>query len=453
MNTAFAMLRCGLCHDYSGEEFMLRRKIMDDLVRWKARKKKECLLVKGARQIGKTFIIREFAKQNYENIVELNFVTKEEHKKIFGGNLDMDTIIEEITIRDRNARFVPGKTLLFLDEIQDCGNARTALKPIAEDGRFDCIASGSMLGVAQKSIRSVPVGYERHMEMHSLDFEEFLWATGNGEETMAYMKQYYDAKKTVPQSSNAVLHKRLREYAVIGGMPSVINIYLETKNFGLVQEEQERIRASYMSDITNYAPDAEKPKIRSCYDSIPRQLAKENKKFQYSEVEEGSGAKKYENSLEWLRDAGMIKFCYNVSEPEFPLPAYIKKNQFKVYLTDIGILNSMYGFKMKSEIYNETLKGTAKGWFYENIIADILMKKGIPLNYFKPEKGTQEIEFLLTGEERIIPVEVKSRNGSTMSLNEFISKRNPPYALKFVGGNVGVDGKKITLPLYMAIFL
>jgi predicted AAA+ superfamily ATPase len=432
---------------------MLRRKIMDDLVRWKNGKNNECLLVKGARQVGKTFIIREFAKQNYENIVELNFVTEPKYKQVFKGDLDMDTIIREITIRNDAARFVPGRTLLFLDEIQECGDARIALKPIAEDGRFDCIASGSMLGIAYRYTRSIPVGYERQMEMYSLDFEEFLWATGNGEEKIAYMKEYYDAKRIVPRDSNEMLLKKLREYAVVGGMPAVINTYLRTKNFGLVHEEQERILASYLDDIAKYAPSADKPKARDCYLSIPAQLAKENKKFRYSMVGDGSNARKYENSLEWLRDAGLIKFCYNVSTPEFPLPAYIKKNQFKVYLTDIGILNAMYGFGMKAEIYNDTLTGAAKGGFFENIVADILMKKGFPLNYFRTDGSEQEIEFLLTRTEGIIPVEVKARGGKTVSLNEFIRKYDPPYALKFTGGNVGVDGKKMTMPLYMAILL
>ena len=433
---------------------MFRRKMMDYLLEWKAKKKKnECLLVKGARQVGKTFIIREFAKQNYGNIVELNFVTDPGYKEVFDGNLNMDNIVREITARNDTVRFVPGKTLLFLDEIQECGNARTALKPIAEDGRFDCIASGSMLGIAHKAVRSVPVGYEKQIEMYAMDFEEFLWAMGNGEEKIAYMKEYYDSKKTVPASTNEVFLKKLREYAAVGGMPSVVRIYKETNNFGLVHEEQKRIIDSYLDDVERYAKDADKPKVRACYLSIPEQLAKENRKFQYSVVEEGADARKYENSLEWLRDAGLISFCRNVSEPEFPLAAYNRKNHFKVYVTDIGILNAMYGFRMKNEVYNNTLTGTAKGWFYENIIADILIKKGLTLNYFKPDEGKQEIEFLLTKEEGIIPVEVKSSNGRTVSMNEFIKRYDPPYALKFVSGNVGIDGKKVTLPLYMAIFV
>jgi predicted AAA+ superfamily ATPase len=409
--------------------------------------------VTGARQVGKTFIIREFAKNNYEHVVELNFILRPEFKEVFNGSLEMDDIIDKITRRMPSARFAEGKTLLFLDEIQECGDARTALKFIAEDDRFDCIASGSMLGVAYKTMRSVPVGFERQIEMYSLDFEEFLWALGFNDDTIEKLKVYFDKKKKIHESSNDAFLERLREYAIIGGMPSVVNMYLRTRNFGLVYKEQKRIIASYLSDIAKYLSASEKVKVRNCYLSISAQLEKENKKFQYSIVEKGSNARKYENSLDWLRDAGLIKFCHNVSTPTFPLPAYNETGYFKVYLTDIGILSAMYGFGMKAAVLDNTLKGPAKGGIYESIIADILLKKDIPLNYYKPSEGKQEIEFLLTTDEGIVPLEVKSKNGKTLSMDEFIKRFKPPYALKLISGNVGVDDKKITLPLYMAMFI
>jgi predicted AAA+ superfamily ATPase len=432
---------------------MLKRKIMDTLVEWKKEKGRECLLLTGARQVGKTFIIREFAKQNYENVVEINFVTDPEYKSAFEGSLKMDEIIKKITILNDEAIFAEGKTLLFLDEIQECGNARTALKPIAEDNRFDCIASGSMLGIAYKTTTSVPVGYERQMEMFSLDFEEFLWALGYDGVRIGYIKEYFDKKEMIPQTINDVFLEKLREYAVVGGMPAVVSKYIETKNFGLVHKEQEMIITSYLNDFTRYLPAPERTKVRTCYFSIPTQLAKENKKFQFSVVEKGARAAKYESSLEKLRDAGLIKFCSNVSTPEFPLTAYARPGHFKVYLTDIGILNAMYGFKMKSEIYYNTMKGPAKGGIYENLVADILLKKGIPLNYYKPGENRQEIEFLLTAYEGVVPVEVKAGNGRTISLDEFIKRFDPPCALKLISGNIGEQGKKLTLPLYMAMFL
>ena len=432
---------------------MLKRKIMDDLIRWKNEKERECLLLTGARQVGKTFIIREFAKQNYKNTIELNFATYPSLKKVFEGDLNMDTLIKKITNKMPDAKFEEGKTLLFLDEIQECGDARTALKPIAEDNRFDCIASGSMLRIAYKTTRLIPMGYERQLEMFSLDFEEFLWGQGFDDVPIGYMREYFNKKKQIPQSSNDAHTERFREYAIVGGMPSVVNIFLKTKNFGQVQKEQERIIASYMNDIARYLPASEKVKVTSCYLSIPVQLAKENKKFQYSVVERGKGAEKFRSSLEWLRDAGLIKFCHRSTSPLFPLPSYDDTESFKIYLTDIGLLNAMYGLKMKSEFYNNTLKGPAKGGIYENLIADILIKKGIPLNYYKPEEGRQEIEFLLANDDGIIPIEVKSWNGKTLSLNRFVEKFKPPYALKFITGNIGTDGKRITMPHYMAMFL
>ena len=449
----YAVHSCDKCSRVKGGDVTLKRKIMDALVEWKATKRKECLLLKGARQVGKTFIVREFAKRNYENMVEINFLTHPMFKAVFEGNLGMDDIIKKATSMDSSFRFTPGKTLLFLDEVQDCGNARTALKPIAEDGRFDCIASGSMLGVAYKSTRSIPVGYERQMEMYSLDFEEYLWAIGYDDTHIGILKEHFDEKKAVPKPINDTFMEKLREYAVVGGMPSAVNVFLETKNFGLVQKEQERIISSYLDDITKYASMAEKPKVRGCYLSIPDQLARENKKFKYSEVERGSNAQKFENSLEWLRDAGLIKLCDNVTAPLFPLPAYGRTGYFKVYLTDVGILSAMYGVEMKSRLLWNTLEGSAKGGIYENIVADFLLKKGIPLKYYRPMDGVQEIEFLLTREEGIVPLEVKAGNGRTISLNNYIERFDPPYALKLVAGNVGMSGKKLTLPLYMAMFL
>jgi predicted AAA+ superfamily ATPase len=426
---------------------------MTDLVEWKKNGAKKCLLVKGARQIGKTFIIREFAKQNYECIIELNFLTEPKHKKFFNGSLDMNSIIENITSQIQNTVFKKGKTLLYLDEIQECGQARTALKFIAEANKCDCIASGSMLGVAYKQITSIPVGYEEQLEMFSMDFEEFIWANGYGENATSVIKAYYDKKEKVPNEIHEHWLRLLRTYMIVGGMPSVVTEYVNTHNFGEVHKEQERILASYLDDIGKYAPASEKPKVRACYQSIPTQLAKENKKFQFAVVEKGANSRKFETSLEWLKDAGLIKFCYNVTTPVFPLIAYNQTGYFKVYGSDIGILTAMYGFEMKGAILDNTIKGAVKGGIYESLIADILLKKRKPLNYYKPSENRHEIEFLLTDKTEVIPLEVKSNNGSTTSLNEFIKEFKTPYALKFIAGNIGEAETKLTLPLYLAMFL
>ncbi|MDR3262872.1 MAG: ATP-binding protein [Clostridiales bacterium] len=434
---------------------MLKRKFMDTLLEWKHTKSRECLLIKGARQIGKTYIIREFAKASYSNVIEINFLRDTRFKKAFeqAPDLSFNAVFSQLTLIEPSIHFMPNQTLLFLDEIQECGAARTALKFIAEEDRVDCIASGSMLGIAYKKISSIPVGYERQIEMFSLDFEEFLWAKGYDKAQLSILHGFFDRKEKVPTAVNETMLGCLREYMAVGGMPYVVQTYIDTNNYALVFAEQTKIISSYLDDIAKYTSESEKPKARNCYLSIPRQLAKETKKFQYSVVEKGGTSRKFDNSLDWLNDAGLIKFCKNVSLPVFPLKAYIKDDQFKVYLSDIGLLTAMYDFDMKSAIVNNTLTGPAKGGIYENLIADILFKKNCPLNYYKTDNNTQEIEFLLTENAAVIPIEVKSGNGATLSLNEITAKFNPPYTLKFITGNVGVSDKKITYPLYMAMFL
>ncbi|MDR3293757.1 MAG: ATP-binding protein [Clostridiales bacterium] len=434
---------------------MLQRKFINTLLEWKHAKHRECLLVKGARQIGKTYIIREFAKANYSNFIEINFLRDVRFKDAFEQTPDLSfaSIFSRLTLIDSRIRFVPNQTLLFIDEIQECGSARTALKFIAEEDRIDCIASGSMLGIAYKKTASIPVGYERQIEMFSLDFEEYLWAKGYDSPQLSILRGFFDKKEKVPTAVNDTMLRLLREYMAVGGMPYVVQTYIDTNSYALVFEEQSKIISSYLDDIAKYASESEKPKARNCYLSIPRQLAKETTKFQYSVVEKGGTSRKFDNSLDWLNDAGLIKFCKNVSLPIFPLKAYTKDDQFKVYLSDMGLLTAMYDFDMKAAVINNTLIGPAKGGIYENLIADMLFKKNRPLNYYKNDNNTQEIEFLLTENAAVIPIEVKSGNGSTISLNEITAKFNPPYALKFVTGNVGVSDKKITYPLYMAMFL
>lgn len=240
---------------------------------------------------------------------------------------------------------------------------------------------------------------------------------------------------------------------IVGGMPAVVCNFVEQKHFGLVQEEQQKILDSYYDDISKYASNTEKPKVKNCYLSVPRQLAKENKKFQFSVVEKKSTARKYKNSIEWLRDADYVTLCHNVSVPEFPLAAYTKEDQYKVYLSDIGLLVALYGYDMKKAIIDDTLSGNAKGGIYENLVADILRKREDPLYYYRTENGSMEIEFLLSRDGAVIPVEVKAGNGSTVSLNGLLKREKIPYGYKLIAGNIGVNGRKIVMPLYMAMFL
>ena len=444
-------------HIYS----MLQRKMLQTLIHWKENKKNECLLVKGARQIGKTFIIDKFGREFYKKYIYINFIENPGYKAIFDGSLEAAEIHKRMSLYIPNLEFVSGGTLIFLDEIQECPNARTALKFLALDNKCDVIASGSLLGINYKEIPSIPVGYETQIEMHSLDFEEFLWAIGFGTEVVAHVKDYFDRPETsgnsfqekIPEPVHVQMMKYLREYIVVGGMPSVINRYLETGNFGEVQKEQDKILTGFLDDIAKYASMAKKPKARNCFLSVPKQLAKEYKKFQFSVVERGASARKYANSLEWLRDANLIRFCFNVSKPSFPLTAYERDDQYKIYLNDIGLLVAMYGFEIKKEIISNTLTGPAKGGIYENLIADMLIKKGRRLNYYKADDNSQEIEFLLTGAGTIIPVEVKSGRGPSVSLDKMLTSPEIKAGYKLTAGNIGQMGKKITLPLYIAMFL
>lgn len=431
---------------------MLKRKILNDLINWKNTKDKECLLVKGARQVGKTYIIEEFGKNYYDNYVYLNFFRNPNLKNIFEGSLEASEIYKKMSIYIPNFKLVPN-TLIFLDEIQECPNARTALKFLAIDNKYDVIASGSLLGISYKSVPSIPVGYERQLTMYSLDFEEFLWAIGFNENSISYIKEHFENHEKIENGINDEMFRKLREYIVVGGMPDVVNTFIETNNFSDVQKAQDKILFDYNDDIIKYAKNVEKPKIRKCYNSIPKQLAKENKKFQYSVVEKGSTSRKYADSVQWLVDANLVIPVYNVSNPILPLDAYSKEDYFKIYLNDIGLICAMYGFDIKAPILENSLSGSAKGGIYENLICDILTKRGYKLHFYKNDDNTQELEFLITQNSKIIPIEVKAGNSASVSLNNFIIKYKPPYAYKLITGNIGVSKTKITLPLYMAMFI
>ena len=438
-----------------------RRKIYDRLVQWKATKHHECLLVKGARQIGKTFIVEKFGREQYESFIEINFILDPDACSIFDGSLKAEDLYRKISAFDATKRLIPGKTLIFLDEIQECANARTALKSFALDGRFDVVASGSLLGIKYKNKKSqerhmpksIPVGYERQVVMHSLDFEEFLWGRGITEDAIEVLKGYCERREVVPEAVNRKYANLLKEYMIVGGMPAVVNAYVACGDFGPVQEEQEKILASYVDDIHKYADTTDIPKIEACYRAIPRLLAKENRKFKYAEVEKGGSERKYASSVDWLCDASLASRALNITVAEVPINAHVRDGWFKLYLTDIGLLSALYGTETKGLLYAGRLKGNAKGGLYENLIAGMLERKNIPLYYFKTEKGTREVEFAMERDGGIVPVEVKSSNGATLSLNEILEMPQVPYGYKFVDGNVGVSGKKVTLPHYMAMFI
>lgn len=440
---------------------MIKRKMYKYLINWKQKKDKSALIIKGARQVGKSYLVREFGRNEYESYIEINFLKNPLYKNIFKGDLSAEEIFKRLSAYIPNLKIIPFKTLLFLDEIQVCAEARTAVKFLVEDGSVDVISSGSLLGLSyleddDKNVTeptSLPVGYEEQITMYSLDFEEFLLAKGYNDDAIAYLKDFYISNKEVPKELNDKYLELFREFMIVGGMPEVVQTFIDTNNFQEASKIQGKILADYQDDISKHAKGQEKIKVRQCYDSIPKQLAKEYKKFQYSVVEKGKTSKKYGGSIKWLCDSSLVNKCSNVNEAYIPLLAYEMDDQFKLYLNDTGLLLYLYGPETKLAILNNTLKGNAKGGIYENIISELLLKRGYKLYYYKTQNSSMEIEFVIEKNGEVIPIEVKAGNDSTPSLNSFINKYHPKVSYKFVNGNVGfLDGKK-TLPHYMVMFI
>ncbi|MBQ2717127.1 MAG: ATP-binding protein [Clostridia bacterium] len=442
---------------------MLKRKVYDQLLNWKIERKnglKKCLILKGARQVGKSYIVKEFGKNEYKSFIYIDFFKQPNLKDVFKGELSADEIYKRLTANMPDIELIKGDTLIFLDEIQYCGNARTAIKFLAEDMRYDVISSGSLLGLSYNDIdddlveepKSIPVGYETQIIMHSLDFEEFLWSYGYKEDTISNLREYLISNEKIPESINERFETLFREFMVVGGMPEVVADFAENKDFNRVAKIQADILAEYQDDISKHAKGKEKQYVRMCYDAVFKQLAKEVKKFQYSTVEKGQTRRKFGGSVKWLRDANLVNTCYNVHEPYLPLMANANEDQFKLYVNDTGLLTSMYGFETKLAILNNTIKGNAKGGIYENIIAECFVKKGYNLYYYKPN-DTQEIEFLIEKNGEVLPIEVKASNSSTKSLNSFIEKFEPSVSYKLITGGNGKVGNKLTLPHYLVMFL
>lgn len=431
---------------------MLERKIEKNLLEWKNNPDKMCLVVKGARQVGKTYIIDKFARENYEFYVYINFDQNENYKAIFDGDLDIDTLIKQISLRVPNAQLVPHKTLIFLDEIQNCPQARTALKFFALDKRFDVIASGSLLGINYKKVTSYPVGYVEHLEMNSLDFEEFCWANGVSKQSILEIKEYFMNKKQVPGAMHEKMMELFKEFIVVGGMPRVVANFVTNHNFANVLKIQRGIIDDYLDDIAKYAEGNEKTKARACFLSIPKHLAKDYKKFRYSLVDKNGSDRKYAGSLMWLYDAGIINFCYNLSKPELPLEGNAKSDVFKVYMKDTGLLMAMLEEGSQEDIIDGNL-GIYKGAIYENIVADIFAKNNKKLYYFE-HNSQLEIDFFIRYNKKATAIEVKSAdNTKSKSLNSVIDKWNIEKGIKLSSKNIGSKEKIDNYPLYMAMFL
>lgn len=443
---------------------MLKRKIERYLANWKRTPNKKPLVIKGIRQCGKTYIVQKFANDNYENVVYINFILEPDKKLAFAGSLDVDTITLNLSALLPGSRFVADKTCIILDEIQDCRDARTALKAFQIDGRFDVIATGSLLGVRgygdKKSGKevmgqdSIPVGYETVVEMYPLDFEEFLWANGISEEVIDKVKSCFDNETPVPEGLHKAMMELLYRYVVVGGLPAVVNCFLETKNIELIYQMQSNLVAEYEEDMVKYANDADKPHIRECFESIPKQLAKENKKFQYSVVRKGGRAAEYMGSIQWLEDAGIVRRCYNTRITELPLEGNAVKNCFKVYATDIGILMAMLDYGTQADILKGNLLAY-KGAIFENLIADFLCKSGQKLYYFHKDSGL-ELDFLVRFKGECVVLEVKAKSGKAKSLRTILKNKHVyhvNHGIKLGQYNVGRENDILTMPLYMGFLI
>ena len=436
---------------------MLKRKIEQTLTEWKNTPGHKPLIIKGCRQCGKTFSVRSFAEKNYKNTIYLNFFENPDYASIFSGSLEVDHLIMMISaIKGSDASFVPGKTIIILDEIQDCPDARTALKFFQTDGRFDVIGTGSLLGVEGygKEPKSVPVGYETVIDMYPLDFEEFLWANGVKEPVINELKKHLHDETPVPPALHSMMRQMLLNYAVVGGMPDAVQTFVDTKQMNRVLQIQRDIVRSYEDDMVKYADKKDKVSIRQCFQSIPKQLSKENKKFQYSVIKKGSTASKFSGCLQWIEDAGIISRCYNMYLPELPLDGNAIEDTFKVYMRDMGLFVSMLEDGTQFDILEGNLFGY-KGAVFENLVADIFTKMGRKLYYYHKDSGL-EIDFVIRWRGGCTPVEVKAVTGNVKSTKTVLNhpeKYHVSQAIKLGDYNVGRDGKLLTLPLYMSFLL
>ena len=443
--------------------FMYKRKIEQTLLEWKQRSEKKPLVVKGCRQCGKTSSVLAFAKAHYSNVVYIDFHEHREYKAFFSGALDVDAITLNITLGMPDARFVAGKTCLVLDEIQDCPNARASLKFFKLDGRYDVICTGSLLGVngyrsdneeREDETASIPVGFEEVVNMYPMDFEEWLWANNVQPRHFDYLRQCFVRRECV----NEAVHRRMRElllkYVVVGGMPEAVTAFLTTNDMNRVQKVQRDIIEAYKSDMVKYALVADKSRIRECFESIPAQLARENKKFTYSLISSHARANQYRSSIQWIEDAGIINRCYNLRITELPLDGNADKEVFKVYMADVGLLVSMLEDGTAWSIMQGDML-SYKGAVFENLLADIFGKMGRKLYYFRKNSGL-ELDFVIRYQGECCPVECKATTGNAKSLQTVLKHPdhyNVKHAIKVGDYNVGVSGALLTIPLYMAFML
>ena len=434
----------------------LKRKIDKYLIEWKNDKNRLPLIVKGARQIGKTESIENFGKNNYENVVEINFVLQKQYKNIFDDGFDVDTIIRNISLINPNFNFTPGKTLIFFDEIQDCINATTSLKSFNIDGRYDVICSGSLMGINYQEIESNSVGNKQDYEMNSMDFEEFLWAKGYKETQIEEMYSYMLKCKPLPKVMYSVMLENFKEYMIVGGMPAIVNRFVEQKNYSGILNMQRQILLDYEEDITKYAGGLDKGKILNVYRKIPVFLGNENKKFQISKIEHNARNREYVGVIDWLSNAGIINISYCMEQPFLPLKGNYNPDNYRLYFKDTGLLVASLDDEAGEDLRVNKNFNTYKGALYENIVGEMLVKEGYSLYFYKNEKGTIEMDFFIRDKDSLIPIEVKASDNETLSLNKLIESdkyKDIKYGIKLCNKNIGFNDKFYTFPYFLTFLL
>lgn len=442
---------------------MYKRKIEEQLLAWKNKTNHKPLVLRGVRQCGKSSSVRKFAQEHYKYQVFIDFREQEDLISLFDNGLTVDYLTTIISAAIPEAIFVPNQTCLILDEIQDCPRARGALKFFRQDGRYDVICTGSLLGVSgyknpQQQLRekhsSIPVGQEEFLDMYPMDFEEFLWACGIKESTITLLREHMDQLQPIPQALHTILRQRLLEYTVVGGMPEAVTTFLTTHDINQTLAIQKAIVDGYKSDMIHYARQEDQPCIRQCFESIPVQLSKENKKFQYSVVRHGGRSKDFAGSLQWIEDAGIVNRCYNLHITELPLDGNANPDVFKVYMSDTGLFVSMLDQGTQADILRGNLL-SYKGAIFENLMADILGKMGRKLYYFHKDSGL-ELDFLVRYKGQCTPIECKATTGNAQSLRTVMNhpeKYHVSQAIKVGDYNIGFANGVLTLPFYLGFLL
>ena len=436
---------------------LLKRKIDAFLASWKQNPQRKPLIVKGARQIGKTRSIQAFGQANYESVIEINFVLQKKFRSIFDNGYEVDTIIKNISLLEPSWKFIPYKTLIFFDELQKCPDCATSLKSFNADPRYDVICSGSLMGIYYEEIESNAVGNKEDYEMHSMDFEEFLWAKGYSETQVEDLYTHMASLTPFSELELSTYMDIFRDYMTIGGMPEVVKMYIDNGHFGGTLELLRQLLLDYEEDITKYAKESDKAKILAVYRHISTFLAKTSKKFQITKVAQGARNREYIGAVEWLEKAGVVNVCYCLSNPELPLKGNYDADTYKVYYHDTGLLIASLDEEAQDDLRANKNFGTYKGAIYENIVGEMLRKSGYEqLYYYKNDSPALEMDFFVRDSDSLVPVEVKAKDGATASLNHLIDWPSYPdvsYGIKFGYKNIGWGGKFYTFPYFLAFLL